>query len=59
MQYKEKKWNEIEQVLSENFQENEFLAEKLKQLKVNLDGNQKISNVVKENERLRNEIEGL
>lgn len=57
MQYKEKKWGEIEQVLAESCKDNKTLNEKLSQLKYNVEGDKKISNVVKENERLRAEIE--
>lgn len=57
MQYKEKKWGEVEQVLAERCKDDKNLNEKLSQLKYNLEGDKKISNVVKENERMRAEIE--
>ena len=56
MQYKEKKWFEVEQILEEYIEEDDELREKLYELRINVESNRKITNVVEENENLKIEL---
>ena len=59
MQQKEKKWMEIEEIMIEYAQDDDELQEKFRELKVNIRQNQQISNVVYENEVIKNECTKL
>ena len=50
MQYKEKKWMEVEKIMDEYLEDDEELRDKLYELKLNVDPNKKLTNVVEENE---------
>jgi hypothetical protein len=56
MQHKEKKWIEVEKILEDYVEEDEELKEKLFELRINVESNKKISNVVVENEKLKVEL---
>ena len=53
MQNKEKKWMEVEKILEEYIEEDDELREKLQELRINVESNKKITNVVEENEKLK------
>lgn len=53
MQNKERKWIEVEKILEEYVEDDDELREKLYDLRINVESNKKISNVVEENERLK------
>ena len=57
MQHKEKKWIEVEKILKIYCEEDYELREKLYDLKLNIDGNKKITNVVQENEILKGQVD--
>ena len=56
MQSKEKKWLEIETLLAEYIAEDEDLRDKFQELKMVIQGDVKISNIVGENDRYKNEL---
>ena len=49
MQNKEKKWIEIEKILFEYLEEDDDLMQEMRKLKVMVDPNRKITNVIEEN----------
>ena len=53
MQTKEKKWAEVENYLQTLYEENEELFYKMQDLKLTVEGEVKISNVITENDRLK------
>lgn len=57
MQSKEKKWLEVEKILEEYADEDDELRDKLLELRVNVFSNNKISNVVEENEKLKFQLD--
>ena len=59
MQNKERKWIEVEKILEEYVEDDDELREKLYELRINVESNKKISNVVEENERLKQEMDQL
>lgn len=59
MQNKERKWIEVEKILEEYVEDDDELREKLYELRINVESNKKISNVVEENERLKIELDNL
>jgi regulator of replication initiation timing len=59
MQNKEKKWNEVEKILEEYIEDDDELREKLQELRINVESNKKICNVVEENENLKFEVDTL
>ena len=56
MQSKEKKWLEIERILEEYIYEDLELAQKFEELKIHLTPEQKLTNVVMENENLKRDL---
>lgn len=59
MQSKEKKWLEIEEIMEEYAHDDEELREKFMEIRVNIKPDQKISNVVHENEQIQKECKNL
>ena len=57
MQNKEKKWFEVEKILEEYIEEDDELREKLYELRINVESNKRITNVVEENENLKHELD--
>ena len=57
MQHKEKKWLEIEKILSIYCEHDEELKDKLTELKYRVVGDKKITNVVEENQNLKTELD--
>lgn len=53
MQHKERKWIEVENILKDYVEVDEELRSKLIELRMNVDGNKKITNVVEENDILK------
>jgi len=56
MQSKEKKWIEIERLLQEYLDEDQDLKDRFAELRINILPNQKITNVVEDNEQLKVEL---
>ena len=54
MQNKERKWLEIEKIVEEYALDDEELRERLYDVRVNIHASKKITNVVVENEKLKN-----
>ena len=56
MQSKERKWMQVEQILKYYIEEDEELADRFKELKLYIDGDSKITNVVQQNEKYHKEL---
>lgn len=59
MQTKEKKWADVENYLQGLYEENEELFYKMQELKLTVEGEVKIQNVMSDNEKLKKQNKGL